>query len=299
MSFSADVKKELCNMTVSKRCCALAECYGILLYANLFTTKEIRIVTSNEDFAKRLPQLFSRAFRLPASALTQRRGGKQRIFTITDSKAIETIFLSYGYEMTRVISHHINLAKVEETCCKIAFMRGAFLAGGSVIDPNKRYHLELVTAHRSVSREVYAILLELGFAPKDSARNGNYIIYFKQSESIEDFLTTLGASVSAMAIMSAKIEKDMRNAVNRRVNCDSANADKIVQAAQDQLVAIRKIERTAGLESMPSKLQDAALLRIANPDVSLTDLAALSTPPVSKSCMSHRMRNILKYADEC
>ena len=175
-------------------------------------------------------------------------------------------------------------------------MRGAFLAGGSLTDPAKSYHLEFVTDHYSVSREMFSILLELGFSPKDVSRGGNYVLYFKQSEAIEDFLTLVGAPLAAMEIMNAKVEKDMRNAVNRRVNCDSANADKIVSAAAGQLAAIRRIEETTGLEDLPEKLYETALLRIANPEASLTDLAALALPPVSKSCMGHRIRKLMELA---
>ena len=177
-------------------------------------------------------------------------------------------------------------------------MRGAFLAGGSITDPAKSYHLELVTAHYNVSRETYSILLELGFTPKDAARGGNYITYFKQSEAIEDFFTLIGAPIAAMDIMSAKVEKDMRNAVNRRVNCDSANADKTVSAAQEQLEAIKRLERRAAFDELPEKLRETALLRIANPEASLADLAMLAIPPVSKSCISHRLRKLMELAGQ-
>ena len=174
-------------------------------------------------------------------------------------------------------------------------MRGAFLAGGSVTDPEKRYHLELATTHYSVSREAYSVLLEMGFSPKEAERKGNRLLYFKKSEHIEDFLTTIGAPISAMDVMSAKIEKDMKNSINRKVNCDSANADKVVAAAAEQMEAIRRIDRLYGLDSLPEKLQEAALLRFANPEASLADLAQLSYPPVSKSCLSHRLKKLLTY----
>ncbi|MFB0919657.1 MAG: DNA-binding protein WhiA [Oscillospiraceae bacterium] len=295
MSFSSDTKAELCRVPIQKHCCALAEAYGILLYCNMFTADEIRIVTSSLLFAERLPKLFKRAFNVGFdSAPSADLIGKQT-FSITNKEHIRQIFAAYGYEAKGILAHHVNLGAIEENCCKASFLRGAFLAGGSITDPSKSYHLELVTDHFNVSRETFSILLELGFSPKDASRGGNYVIYFKQSEAIEDFFTLIGATVSAMDIMSAKIEKDMRNAVNRRVNCDSANADKIVLAAQDQLEAIRRIERTTGLNGLPDKLREAALLRIANPEASLVDLAALAIPPVSKSCISHRLRRLTEY----
>lgn len=295
MSFSSETKAELCRVPLQKHCCAVAEAYGILLYCNMFTADEIRIVTSSAVLTDRLPKLFKKAFGIAFDIAPSCEIKGKQTFSITNKEHIKQIFAAYGYEARGILAHHINLGVLEDNCCKAAFLRGAFLAGGSITDPTKSYHLELVTDHYNVSRETFSILLELGFSPKDASRSGNYVIYFKQSEAIEDFFTLMGAPLSAMDIMSAKVEKDMRNAVNRRVNCDSANADKIVLAAQDQLEAIRRIERTTGLDELPEKLREAALLRIANPEASLTDLAALAIPPVSKSCISHRLRKLTEY----
>ena len=295
MSFSTDTKAELCRVPLQKHCCAVAEAYGILLYCNMFTADEIRIVTSSAELTERLPKLFKKAFGIAFDIAPSADIKGKQTFSITNKEHIRLIFATYGYEARGILAHHINLGVLENDCCKASFLRGAFLTGGSITDPVKSYHLELVTDHYNVSRETFSILLELGFSPKDASRGGNYIIYFKQSEAIEDFFTLLGAPVSAMDIMSAKVEKDMRNAVNRRVNCDSANADKIVLAAQDQLEAIRRIEKTTGLDDLPEKLREAALLRIANPEASLTDLAELAIPSVSKSCISHRLKKLTEY----
>ncbi|MDR1131093.1 MAG: DNA-binding protein WhiA [Oscillospiraceae bacterium] len=295
MSFSSDTKAELCREPLSRRCCAVAEVYGTLLFCNMFTADEIRIVTSSAELAERLPRLFRKAFGFGLDSVPAADVKGKQTLTLTSREHIRRVYGTYGYEAKGILAHHINLGVLESDCCKAAFLRGAFLAGGSITDPAKSYHLELVTDHYNVSRETLSILLELGFLPKDASRGGNYVIYFKQSETIEDFFTLLGAPVSAMGIMSAKVEKDMRNAVNRRVNCDSANADKIVLAAEEQLEAIRRIERTAGLDALPEKLREAALLRIANPEASLTDLAALAIPPVSKSCISHRLRKLTEH----
>lgn len=298
MSFSSDTKAELCRAPLQKRCCAVSEAYGVLLFCNLFSAEEIRIVTGNEELAERLPKLFKRAFGLSFDEVSETDIKGKHSFYMTDSGHVAQVVEAYGYEPGGILAHHINLGVLEESCCKASFLRGAFLAGGSLTDPEKSYHMEFVTDHYNVSREMFSVLLELGFSPKDAARGGNYIVYFKQSEAIEDFLTLIGAPLAAMNIMNAKAEKDMRNAVNRRVNCDSANADKIVTAAAEQLAAIRHIEKTAGLEDLPEKLYETALLRIANPEASLTDLAALAMPPVSKSCMGHRIRKLMEIAGD-
>ena len=296
MSFSAEVKKELCRVSYADQSTALAEAYGVLLFANSFRAEEIRIITGSPDFAERLPKLFRRAFNLNFDRAESNRTDTKRSFHITDGKKIAAIFSAFGCEPDSTLAHHVNLGILEEESDRVAFVRGAFFAGGSVTDPAKNYHLELATAHRSVSRETFSILLELGFHPKESTRKGNYVNYFKQSDVMEDLLTTLGAPVSAMQIMSAKVEKDMRNAINRKINCDTANADKIVSAAQQQLDDIRRIDRGRGLDSLPEKLYETALLRIANPEASLADLALLSDPPVTKSCLSHRLRKLSELA---
>lgn len=297
MSFSSDVKAELCRGTSRKKCCVLAEAYGVLLYCSTFSPMEIRIVTASDAFAQSLPVLFRRAFGLGFDSLPDAGATGKRRFLITDKEKIEVIFRAFGNEANETISLHINLGVLENDCCKASFVRGAFLAGGSITDPNKSYHLELITGHRSVSREFFSVLLELGFDPREANRGAGYVTYFKQSDAMADFLTSIGAPISAMEIMNAKVEKDMRNSVNRKVNCDTANIDKTVAAAQAQLAAIRRVERDYGLDELPEGLQQAALLRIANPEASLADLALLSYPPVTKSCLSHRLKKLITISD--
>ena len=296
MSFSSEVKTELCRDPLQKKCCALAEAYGVLLYCNLFSLRQIRIITESDALCRRLPRLFKRAFGLTFDILPPEDKTGKRSFSITDPEKLRAVFAAVGYDPARTLAHHVNLAVVENDCDRVAFLRGAFLAGGSVTDPAKRYHLELVTSHAGVCRQMHALLLEMGFEPKDSRRGASFITYFKQSGAIEDILTTMGASVSAMEIMQTKVEKHMANAMNRLTNCDMANADKITDAARQQLDAIRAIEAGPGLDGLPQVLQDTALLRIANPSCSLSDLAQLACPPVTKSCMNHRLRKLMEYA---
>ncbi len=296
MSFSSDVKTELCREPPVKRCCALAEAYGALLYANAFSPAQIRIMTENDAFAARLPRLFHRAFSVDFDAVPPPEASGKRSFLITDRDKLRTIFAAFGYDPARTVVHHINLAVVESDCDRTAFLRGAFLAGGSVTDPARGYHLELATGHESVCREVRALLLDMGFEPREVSRGGRWITYFKKSDAIEDLLTTLGAPLSAMGVMQAKVEKHMTNAMNRITNCDMANADKVTGAAAEQLAAIRTIEAGTGLDGLPPALQEAALLRIANPSCSLADLAQLAYPPVTKSCMNHRLRKLVELS---
>ena len=296
MSFSFDTKNELCKHVPEDKCCAVAECYGILLYGNTFNAREIRIVTRNQRLGDRLIERISRAFDISFDIVPELGKIGKRAYIINDQDKLKLIFETYGFSHGNLLAHHVNLGVIEEECCRRSFVRGAFLTGGSIIDPEKRYHAELVTDHYNVSREMYSLLLDMGFFPKETARGGNYITYFKQSAAIEDFLTLIGAPVHAMEVMSAKIEKDMRNSVNSKVNCDTANVAKIVDASAMQIDAIRKIEVAGIFESLPEKLRQTARLRLQNPELSIKDLADISIPPVTKSCMNHRMRKLLELS---
>ena len=293
MSFSTEVKAELCRDAVGAKTLAVAECCGVLLFCHTFTPREIRVVTASGDFAARLPKLLKRASGVTVPE-PERAGGRW-VLTVTEPETLQRIFSALDIDTARNLSHHVNLGLLEEPGCREAFLRGAFLAGGSVTDPAKSYHLELSTAHYSVSRECAALLADLGFVPGAVTRGGNYVLYYKKSEIIEDLLSTIGATTCAMRVMEAKVEKSMTNSINRKVNCDAANVDKTVAAAQAQLEAIRRIDREYGLDTLPEPLQQAALLRFANPEVSLTDLAKLSYPPVSRSTLSYRLKKLMEY----
>ena len=296
MSFSFDTKNELCRLPVQKLCCARAEAYGILLYCNTFNASEIRIITENPNFAGRLPKLFHRAFGLRFDRQPEPGAPGKIVFQITDPKKLSHIIDLFGYSREQSLVLHINFALLEEDCCRASFLRGVFFAGGSITDPLKRYHLELTTSHAQASRELEVLLRECGYPPKSLSRSGSFITYFKQSDQIEDFLTLIGAPVAAMKIMSAKLEKDLRNSVNRRINCDSANVDKAIEAAQEQLEAIRRLRAADRLDQLPEKLRQTAALREANPEMTLSELAGEFDPPVTKSCLNHRLRKILELS---
>lgn len=297
MSFSSNVKAELCRNPLHKACCAVAEAYGVVLFCNTFSASGIRIVTENRDFAQRLPKLFHKAFGLDFDTMPDSDQGKQ-IYAVENPEKLQRIFAAFGLDVASTVTLHVNLSVLEDECCRVSFLRGAFLAGGSVTDPEKRYHLELATSHLKVSREVYSLMLELGFAVKDTTRSGSYILYFKQSDYIEDILTALGAPVCAMHIMEAKVEKDLRNGVNRRVNCETANLTKVVDAAQEQLSAIRRLEASGQFNELPDKLRKTALLRKEYPEATLSELAQMQDPPLTKSAMNHRMRKLVELSKQ-
>ena len=299
MSFSFETKNEMCRLPVQRRCCAQAEAYGILLYCHTFSSSEVRIITENPNFAARLPRLFQRAFDLRFDRqpdLANPPPGKM-VFQISSEEKLNHIIDLLGYDPRQSLALHINFAMVEEECCRAAFFRGCFFAGGSVTDPSKRYHLELTSSHLQASRELEVLLRESGYPPKSVTRNGSAVTYFKQSDQIEDFLTFIGAPAAALRIMSTKVEKGIRNSVNRRLNCDSANLDKAVEAAQSQGAAIRKLEAAGRLKELPDKLRETAALRLAHLELSLSELAETFDPPVTKSCLNHRLRKLVELAE--
>ena len=296
MSFSGEVKRELCRVGLGRACCARAEAYGVLLYCNTFTAQELRIITECEEFAIRLPELFDRAFgglsfdRMP-TALEQKY-----IFQINDGEKLERIIDAFGFDARQSPVLHINFGLLEEDCCRAAFLRGAFLVGGSVTDHNKRYHLELETSHAQASRELQALLTDMGQQPKQVARGGYQVTYFKNSDQIEDLLTLMGAPLSAMALMNTRAEKELRNGVNRRVNCESANLDKAVDAAQEQLEAIRRLYELGRVEELSPQLKETVILRETYPELTLSQLAEEFDPPVTKSCLNHRLRKLVELS---
>lgn len=301
MSFSSEVKNELCRADIGKKCCARAECYGMLLYCNQFSSREIRLITESDELSARLPRLFQRAFQVEFDRRPVPGETGKRTFAITEPDKLNAVFEVFGLDRLETVAHHVNFAVLEEEHCRTAFFRGAFLAGGSVTDPEKRYHLELDTSHGYVSREMTALMQEAGFAPKETRRAANYLTYFKQSEAIEDFLTAIGAPVSAMEVMNAKAEKALRGGVNRQVNCETANLDKTVAAAAEQIETIQRLADLGLLDGLPDKLKETVDLRVAYPDKTLTELAALCDPPVTKSALNHRLRKIMameKKADK-
>lgn len=298
-SFSGNVKAELCRSFPQKHCCALSECFGILLFCNSFSADGIRIITESREFAHILPKLFRKAFSVTFDVLPEDEISPKQTFQITDKKKLSVIMRDYGFDPDDTLSLHINLPVVEDECCKTAFFRGAFLAGGSVTDPAKAYHMEFATNHRSVAREAYTFLHEvLGFYPKCTQRAGGQVLYLKNSELISDCLTFLGAPISAMGIMEARLEKELNNKVNRRCNCDEANTSKVVEAAQEQLSAIRILRQRGVVNTLPAKLMQALIAREQNPDASLTELSTMMDPPISKPAMNHRLKKLVQMSKE-
>ena len=299
ISFSGSAKAEICRVFPQRQCCALAESFGILLYCNCFSADSIKIITESREFAQFLPKLFKKAFNLNFDFFPSMEAPGKLVFQIVDEEKIACIMEACGFSREDTLALHVNYPLVEEECCKAAFLRGAFLAGGSVTDPEKGYHMEISTTHSAVARETFLLIQEsMNIAPKTAARGGGQVLYIKQSELISDYLTYLGAPVAAMGIMEARLEKELNNKVNRRCNCDDANISKVVEAAQEQLAAIRVLKEAGLLEKLPAKILQAAKAREEHPASSLSELAEMMEPPITKPAMNHRLKKLVELAKE-
>ncbi len=299
LSFSGRAKAEICQELPQKRCCCQAMAFGVLLFANTFTGSLVRIVTESREFALLLPRIFWRAFKMEFDEFPSMAAPGKLVFQINEPWKLDFLMDAFGFDADNTLALHVNLSVLEEECCREHFLMGAFLAGGSVTDPSKGYHLEIATGHQAVGRETYALMEEiLGFYPKLAARGANTVLYFKQSDQISEVLSRLGATVCGMGIIEARLEKELNNKVNRRVNCDGANISKVVDAAQAQLTAIRVLRDRGQFDDLPEKLKQAALAREAEPEASLTELAAMMEPPITKPAMNNRMKKLMALAGE-
>lgn len=295
ISFSVKVKEELCHTPINKKCCAISELYGIFLYASIFNIKQIRIKTELLSVVKRISTLIDKVF---AVQIQSKKVGKRFVLDITDSKLLEKIMTTFGYDIKPYVSYPLNRNIIDKDCCSSAFLRGIFIASGSVSPPDKKSHLEIKCGHITLCRQVMSLMLDCGISPKITTRKTIGVIYLKDTAKIEDLLTCMGASLCAMEIMEAKVEKNIRNNINRQVNCETSNLVKITDASAKQIIAIEKALQLGGIEVFPENLRETVDLRVANPTSSLSELAQMFKEPTTKSGLSHRLRRIMQIAEQ-
>lgn len=294
MTFSAETKTELCRAPMERACCRLAELYGILLCAPAFSDSEIRVSSSHAGLVRRAALLLSKVFDI---RVRPECAGSRQTLRISDAEQLRRILSGFGYDFKPSITYHLNRNILENDCCAAAFLRGTFLMAGSVAGPDKKSHLELKISHSALARELMSLMLDSGISPRSTERAACSLIYLKGTAGIEDFLTLTGASRAAMSIMEAKVEKSLRNRVNRQVNCETANINKTVSAAVGQINDIKLIRNKIGLEKLPEDLEQTALVRLEHPDATLKELGDLLSPPVGKSGVNHRLRKLKVIAD--
>lgn len=301
MSFSSEIKKEVCSATVTDKELFSAELYGMLLFGRTFSEDKIIFTTENTYACKRLTTLLETLYMpiIEKQTALRTKSSDNHLYKVivVNSDDCKRIFDDYGHTKSQ-ITLRVNRANVSSDELTSAFLRGVFLSCGSVSDPMKGYHAEFCVSHKNLSIDLCKILSEItecDFVPKTVLRNGNFIVYFKGSEQICDLLTYIGAPKSAMEIMGTKAVKLVRNNVNRRINGEMANIGKIASASAKQLEAIKYIKTNFGLESLPEDLREIAYLRLENPEMSLRDLGQNLNPPISRSGANHRMQRLLEY----
>ena len=311
MSFSGNVKDELAGHVNMARHCQIAELAAIFQFCARIEqgeNKESALVINaeNEVIVKKCFTLLRKTFNIETSAY--KNDGKTGILSeqtairITDSELVWNIFRTlklvgdndvfYGF------GEPVNPILIKNSCCRRAYLRGVFLCVGSMSDPVKGYHLELVTDNERKAFQIQQIIREFELDAKIIRRKKYFVVYLKEGSNIVDFLNICEAHVSLMQFENERIVKEMRNSINRRVNCETANISKTVNAAAKQISDIRKIRDTIGFSNLPQNLREMAMVRLEYPEASLKELGGYLVPPVGKSGVNHRLRKLSEIADE-
>ena len=302
MSFSSDIKEELSRLIPKPVHCKVAELAAAILFAGEIGigTEEKKIIIRTEQviLAKKYFTLIKKIFGFNAvlNIRAQAGGQKSHQYKILLKKEEE---VRRVLETTGVYSEALLRKTVlARDCCRRAFIRGAFLAAGSMSNPGKSYHLEIVCRQEEQAQLLQGVIEEYNLPVKIVQRKKRYIVYMKDSESIFDLLNLMEAYRGSMELENVRIIKEMRNAANRQYNCDAANINKLVKAASKQIDDIRFLQEHMGLENLSPSLYEAAAARLEHPDVSLQELGNFLNPPVGKSGVNHRLRKIGAMADE-
>ncbi|MDL2219778.1 DNA-binding protein WhiA [Ruminococcaceae bacterium OttesenSCG-928-O06] len=296
VSFSQQVKKEVMQRQVENPCCVAAVCYGIACFSKYFDARGV-VLHTEQAYTARWAKTMFRAAGVAGNATVRGRHAASYEFAVKDPYEVEKMLAMFGHSGEET-ALRLNGDNLNCSGCVAGFVGAAFVCCGTVVNPELGYTLEFVSPRYSLMRDFAALLQHQGFSPKLTNRKGANVLYLKASEQIEDLLTTMGASLSAMEIMNLKVYKGLRNQANRVTNCETANIDKMVNANLQMLEAIRLLEERDILGALPAPLQQAAALRKAFPEHSLAELAAASDVPVSKSGLSHRFKKLREKAAE-
>lgn len=311
MSFSGNVKDELAGHMPAARHCQIAELAAILQFcARIVKTQSgknaLEINAENETVLKKCFTLLRKTFNIETSVVKSDKNTGTKLghsaIILDDSDVIWNIFQTlkligedgvfYGFQ------EPLHPLLIKNSCCRRAYLRGAFLCAGSMSDPAKGYHLELVTDNERKAFQIQYLIKEFELDAKVIRRKKYFVVYLKEGSNIVDFLNICEAHVSLMQFENERIVKEMRNSINRRVNCETANISKTVNAAAKQISDIEKIRDRIGFSNLPENLREMAIVRIEHPDASLKELGQYLVPPVGKSGVNHRLRKLSEMADE-
>lgn len=297
MSFAGEVREELLGQTGRTKHCQYAELAALyMICGQIFLgengKKIIRFSSENLTVAKKCYILFKKAFHIvPEISM---KGGRQFFLYVLQKQDVQRLMEQLCIEEDKGIAPE---ALLEKQCCKRAFLRGMFIAVGFVTDPNSRYHLELAAGNQSLATYIKKVMGFFGLEAKIVERKRNHIVYMKEGSAIVDFLNVVGAHKALLRFENVRILKEMRNSINRQVNCEAANIRKTVSAASRQTADIEYIHNTIGFGNLSDNLAAIARLRLANPEVSLKELGEMLDPPIGKSGVNHRLRKLSEVAE--
>lgn len=303
MSFSTDVKEELCKCDMGSSCCNRAELSAIISFCGSVVTRTegsaLRIRTENFHVAKRTQELFKSVFGydIDITERAKKRFGSTYTIYIYEAAQLSSVANKLGLVINKMIKFNINPFVVQEECCKRAYLRGAFLGGGSVTSPEKSYHLEFETHYQGLSRDLVQLFSDMDFEVKTVTRKSLSVVYLKESEVIADVIAFMGATDAMIELYNVKMEKDYKNNINRRVNCETANLKKQGDAAAKQIVAIKKLAADKKTV-LPDQLKELASLRIEYPEASIKELGEMLNPQISKSGVNHRLKKLMEMAEK-
>ncbi len=296
MTFCAQCKQDITETSLDKSCCQTARLYGMLLFCKTFSHTQILLTSEHKFVVEHFVDLLVETG-IQKSVLKRSHKTRDFCVQISDEKTIDRLYADFGYSGDEL---NLRIKTANLTCdeCIGAFIAGCFLTGGTVTDPRKGYHLEFTTYRTNLLNDLFKLLGESGFEPRTASRGAGRIIYYKNSGMIEDLLTYMGAINASLSLMETKVEKDVKNRINRRVNCESANIDKTVEAALKDRAAIEYILTRKGERYLSGELLEIAKLRTENPELSMTDLGSMLDKKLTKSGVSHRLRRLRDEADK-
>lgn len=287
MSFSTEVKTELERVLPGVRHCQLAELAAILHFGcriqeNADGKREVMLQSENESVSRKYFTLLKKTF----------------IIGTDTEKMLQAMKVYDGEKQIRGLEDEVNPVLIKNSCCKRAFLRGAFLCTGSMSDPQKSYHLEFVCDWEKQAQQIQKVISSFELEAKIVKRKKYYVVYLKEGAGIVDLLNVMGAHLSLMNLENLRIEKEMRNSINRQVNCEAANITKTVNAANKQIDDILLLKKHYGLSNLPENLREMANVRLAYPESSLQELGGYLNPPVGKSGVNHRLRKLSEMAEK-
>lgn len=312
MSFSSRAKNELCHIIDQRSCCKKAELAALVQICgtiHLSGRKKVtlRVNTENAGIARRIYLLLKEIYNVQTEVMIRKnqrlRKNNNYYLVLSNGHQVMNILNDIGIvkgqnDGSLWINRTIDSQIVKKRCCKRAYIRGAFLGGGSVSDPEKIYHLEIVIQNKTYANSLCNLINQFGLRAKTIERKNNYVVYLKEGEHIVNLLNIIGAHAALLELENIRIYKDMRNNINRIVNCETANLSKTINAAVRQIENIKYLKDHYGLSKLSPLLREVAELRLNNPDASLKELGNMLVPPIGKSGVNHRLRKLDKMAEE-